>query len=188
MSAIRPFKEWPSSLPKCNPISTCSLWLGHFGELFLAHKEEMSMGLSPSLCWWDFFWFLLNGRLFKSTMLSSKVTFFLIGPGPVRYASLGQTDGLPSPWFLLLKKKKAKLFFNWSIVDLQCCVSFRCTEKWFSYTYTHINFLVLFYFSLYYFNIKKTTMLWHISSLIPGHAWNEKMKTTIWGLLWRSSG
>ena len=27
------------------------------------------------------------------------------------------------------------LFFNWSIVDLQCCVSCWCTAKWFSYTY-----------------------------------------------------
>ena len=24
-------------------------------------------------------------------------------------------------------------------IDLQCCVSFRCTAKWFSYTYTHIH-------------------------------------------------
>ena len=27
----------------------------------------------------------------------------------------------------------------WSIVDLQCYLSFRCTEKWFSYTYTYIH-------------------------------------------------
>ena len=36
-------------------------------------------------------------------------------------------------------------FFNlifilyWSIVDLKCCVSFRYTAKWFSYTYTYIH-------------------------------------------------
>ena len=32
-------------------------------------------------------------------------------------------------------------FFNfyWSIVDLQCCVSFWCTAKWISYTYTYIH-------------------------------------------------
>ena len=26
----------------------------------------------------------------------------------------------------------------WSIIDLQCCVGFRCIAKWFSYTYTYI--------------------------------------------------
>ena len=29
--------------------------------------------------------------------------------------------------------------FHWSIVDLQCCVRFGCTAKWFSYTYTYIH-------------------------------------------------
>ena len=29
--------------------------------------------------------------------------------------------------------------FYWSIVDLPCCVSFRCTAKWISYTYRYIH-------------------------------------------------
>ena len=28
---------------------------------------------------------------------------------------------------------------NWSIVDLQCFLSFMCTAKWFSYTHTHTH-------------------------------------------------
>ena len=34
------------------------------------------------------------------------------------------------------------IFFNWSLVDLQCCVSFRCTAKWFSYTYTCVMYVL----------------------------------------------
>ena len=33
--------------------------------------------------------------------------------------------------------------FYWSIVDLQCCVRFRCTAKWICYTYIH-SFLDFF--------------------------------------------
>ena len=34
-------------------------------------------------------------------------------------------------------------FFNWSIVDLQCCVSFWCTAKWFRHT-DSCSFALLF--------------------------------------------
>ena len=30
-----------------------------------------------------------------------------------------------------------RLTFYWSIVDVQCCVSFRCTKMWFSYAYIY---------------------------------------------------
>ena len=41
---------------------------------------------------------------------------------------------------LLLYRDRTKpcllaFFFNWSIVDLQCCVSFWCTAKWFTHIY-----------------------------------------------------
>ena len=38
----------------------------------------------------------------------------------------------------LLALSIVKIFFYWSIVDLQCHVSFRCTAQWFSYTYIYI--------------------------------------------------
>ena len=38
-------------------------------------------------------------------------------------------------------------FFFWSVVDLQCCVYFCCTAKWFSntYAYTYILFHIFCY-------------------------------------------
>ena len=39
-------------------------------------------------------------------------------------------------------------FFNWSIVSLQHCVSFRYTAKWFSYTYISTPFQILFHYRL----------------------------------------
>ena len=40
------------------------------------------------------------------------------------------------------------MYFYQSIVDLQCCVSFECTAKYISYTYTYI-YSFLEYFPIY---------------------------------------
>ena len=38
--------------------------------------------------------------------------------------------------------------FYWSLVDLQCCVKFRCIAKWISYTYINFFYLLSIYSSL----------------------------------------
>ena len=45
-----------------------------------------------------------------------------------------------------------KNYFSWSLVDIQCCISFRYTAKWFSFiyiyiyihTHTHIEYTYMF--------------------------------------------
>ena len=40
--------------------------------------------------------------------------------------------------------------FYWSIIDLQCCLSFWCTAKWFSYTSIYLFFIIFFPIVVYY--------------------------------------
>ena len=62
------------------------------------------------------------------------------------YVSLGSLK--LSLWFF------KTLYWNVSRVDLQCCISFRCIAKWFSYTYTPV------YSFLYSFPIQVVTEHW----------------------------
>ena len=60
---------------------------------------------------------------------------------PSLYTLLPLFQGHQCWWFLTAPLSSfifLLLFKNWSIVDLQCCVSFRCRVKWFSRPYISI--------------------------------------------------
>ena len=43
-----------------------------------------------------------------------------------------------------LETKESFFFFNWSLADLQCCINFRCTAKWFRCTHINVYFFRFF--------------------------------------------
>ena len=51
-------------------------------------------------------------------------------------------------WMLWLYYFSISLY--WSIINLKCCVSFRCITKWFSYTYTYSLIIRFFSHTDYY--------------------------------------
>ena len=108
-------------------------------------------------CWlmWHKRWLSWRGGYLwlKFTELYYRIWFKKVGPSPSISGNLRDTKALtcaPANMLLHLQvtllgpdfcKKKN---FNWSIVDLQCCVNFFCIAKWFRYIiYEHAKSLQL---------------------------------------------
>ena len=58
-------------------------------------------------------------------------------------------------------------FFNWSMVDLQCCVNFCSTAKCFNYTYTYICILFLYSSPDLIGSQNSSWLFWYYSQLLP---------------------
>ena len=68
--------------------------------------------------------------------------------------------------------------FYWSIVNLQCCVSFKCTARWFIYTYIHAFFFRFFSIIGYYKILRASLVAQWLRICLPMQG------TRVWALIW----
>ena len=109
---------------------------------------------------WRFSW---NSKAEEANVLAQKQSgrrSFLLLRGGSAFCTIQAFD-----WFGEAHLRKSNLFYfffsfqwsvsffflsaHWSVIDLQCCVSFHCIAKWLSYTlHVSILFQILFLFRL----------------------------------------
>ena len=86
-------------------------------------------------------------------------------------------------WQVLSHYGFLKFLFYWNIVDLQCCIYFFCTAKWFSYTYmqTHTHIHIYTFFFLFF-----SIMAQMVKSLpgvretqVPSLGWEDPLEKEI---------
>ena len=71
--------------------------------------------------------------------------FHILIPSIKIYIIVGQKNANIPLWFFPLI---FKIIFNWSIVDLQCCVNFCYTANWSRYIHPYVLFYILSHFDL----------------------------------------
>ena len=152
--------------PQLNPSETCLHW--EIILLSLIIGSEMDLCVSwPFIATRNKEFATICNNFTNSILQYRKMSLWVSQLSPVFRKKEYQWLSVSKGHFFNIKLKSRQeeieryfiflpLFFNWSRVDLQCCVSFRCMAEWFSYicvythahTYKSILFKILFYYRL----------------------------------------
>ena len=81
-----------------------------------------------------------------SALIRKQCSQHAVGASPNNTDHSREMSWILKPLSELLEVDKGCLFY-WTTVNLQCCVSFKYTSKWTSYSHTHISCMYTYIFS-----------------------------------------
>ena len=109
------------------------------------HSKETEAG--PVLGDTGLLWLLIVAQGLATSFAKTSLELTAVSDFPIQHFFL---PSALQGWYLPLH---LHFFLNWSKVDLRCCVSFRWTAKWFSYSISLSLYLYICIFFFRFFSI-----------------------------------
>ena len=121
----------------CQRATSSTLKLKSLEDQWAEQIKWAQLVLSLSFHFYNFLWCCAVSLPLVSTRGCSRNPIYIHQVPQIKQHSICTEPTPIIPYTFFLNLMNWTLFFYWSMADLQCCIHFCSTAKWFTYTYTY---------------------------------------------------